>query len=225
MTTRIGSDAWIELLVQGADRLGHSLSPDQARKMALHVQLLLEWNQRTNLTAITDPLHVAVKHCLDAIAPLHLLPEEGALLDIGTGGGFPGIPLKIMRPDLDMTLIDSVRKKISFVNHVIRQLHLPRIEALHVRAQDLAGQTDRKARYQVVVCRALTDLTTAVSLALPLLAPQGRLIAYQGPNDSSAEGLVEDAPDLRMIPIKTVYYQLPFLDDRRKVSLLQRQQF
>ena len=143
MTTRIGSDAWIDLLVQGADRLGHSLSPDQARQMALHVQLLLEWNQRTNLTAITDPVHVAVKHCLDAIAPLHLLPEEGALLDIGTGGGFPGIPLKIMRPDLDMTLIDSVRKKISFVNHVIRQLHLPRIEALHVRAQTLAEQIGR----------------------------------------------------------------------------------
>ncbi len=219
---QIGSEEWIAAVIEGASRLGHTVTKDQARQMALHAQLLIEWNRRVNLTAITDPMGVAVKHCLDAIAPLHLLPDEGALLDIGTGGGFPGIPLKILRPDLSMTLIDSVRKKISFVNHVIRQLKLLQIEALHVRAQSLALQEIHKARYTVIVCRALSDLKSALQLALPLLAPQGRVIAYQGPNDPSIDKVIESDIGRLFLPIERVSYRLPFLGDERKLAVLQK---
>ena len=219
---QIGSDAWIAKLIEGAGRLGHRLEAQQAHMMARHAQLLGEWNRRINLTAISDPLEVAVKHCLDAIAPLHLLPPDGKLLDIGTGGGFPGIPLKIMRPDLDMTLIDAVRKKISFVNHVIRCLGLSRIEALHVRAEALAGEQRFQGRYTVIVCRALADLTKVARLALPLLSGQGKIVVYQGPRDRSALGLDGSGPGHHFLPAETVFYQLPFLGDKRQVAVLQR---
>jgi 16S rRNA (guanine527-N7)-methyltransferase len=217
---RIGSAEWVATVIQGAARMGHTLTTDHVQKMALHARLLVEWNRRINLTAITDPLQIAVKHCLDAIAPLHLLPNEGALLDIGTGGGFPGIPLKIMRPDLFMTLIDSIRKKISFVKHVIRQLDLQQIEALHARAQSLAGQEGCKGRYQVVVCRALSGLNAIVQMALPLLAPQGRIIVYQGPNDCSGKALAMGELSRLSLSVETISYQLPFLGDQRKVAVL-----
>ncbi len=219
---QIGSEEWIAAVIKGASQLGNTVTTDQARQMALHAQLLIEWNRRVNLTAITDPMGVAVKHCLDAVAPLHLLPAEGALLDIGTGGGFPGIPLKILRPDLAMTLVDSVRKKISFVNHVIRQLKLLQIEALHVRAQSLALQESRKGRYTVIVFRAFSDLKSALQLALPLLAPQGRVIAYQGPNDPSVDKLTESDIGQRFQRVEQISYRLPYLGDERKLAVLQK---
>ena len=133
---QIGSQEWTAMLSEGAARMGLTVRPAQAAQFATHARLLLEWNRKINLTAITDPTQVAVKHYLDAIAPLDHIPPGGRLLDIGTGGGFPGIPLKVMRPDQPMTLIDGVRKKVNFVKHVIRALRLNRIEALHTRASE-----------------------------------------------------------------------------------------
>ena len=219
---QIGSEEWIETLIRGGEQLGHPPGEAQARQMAMHAHLLVEWNRRVNLTAITDPVQVAVKHCLDAIVPLHLLPQAGALLDIGTGGGFPGIPLKIMRPDLDVTLVDSVRKKISFVNHVIRELGLTRTEALHARAQDLAGREGYRAHFQVVACRALTDLGRALRLALPLLAPRGRFVAYQGPKDPSFEDITESEIRMSFSPLEQMTCKLPIIGDRRKIVVVQK---
>jgi hypothetical protein len=109
------SSEWKKMVLRGARQLGIVLTPGQLDCFAQHATLLLEWNRKINLTAIVDPAEMAVKHYLDAIAPIKHIPLQGHLLDIGTGGGFPGIPLKVMRPDQPMTLIDGVRKKISFV--------------------------------------------------------------------------------------------------------------
>lgn len=190
---KIGSDQWIRMVLDGATRLNLEISAQQAAQFAMHAQWLMEWNRKINLTAITDSEEVGVKHFLDAVAPMAHIPDEGHLLDMGTGGGFPGIPLKIMRPAQPMTLIDSVRKKISFVKHVIRHLSLENIEALHTRAEDMVKPGSDRGKYDVVVCRALADVEGAVNLALPLLKPSGKIVLYQGPRKNM--GVVPDKPE------------------------------
>ena len=219
----IGSDKWIDLVQDGACQLGLKISHDQVFQFAQHGRWLMEWNRKINLTAITDPAQVAVKHYLDAIAPIHHIPAQGHLLDIGTGGGFPGIPLKIMRPEQPMTLIDSVRKKVNFVKHVIRQLSLRDIEALHTRVETLSQQNSGQARYPVVICRALADLNVAVRLAAPLLTPKGKIVLYQGPRDSAdpknraADVFTLDGSTYGRA---TITYPLPVFGDARRVTIL-----
>jgi 16S rRNA (guanine527-N7)-methyltransferase len=200
--------------------MGLQLDPRQLDRMARHAQALLEWNRTTNLTAITDPQQVAVKHFLDAILPSTHIPREGQLLDIGTGGGFPGIPLKILRPGQPMTLIDGSRKKINFVKYVIRQLGLENIEALHVRAEQFGGHPENQERFAAIVCRAVSDLNAMARLALPLLAPGGKLFLYQGPSDAPRriDGEADLGPGITVEA--SVPYCLPILGDQRTLVVL-----
>jgi 16S rRNA (guanine527-N7)-methyltransferase len=222
----IGSKKWIELVQEGALQLGVTVSHDQAGQFAKHGRWLMEWNRRINLTAITEPKQVAVKHFLDAIAPIRHIPDQGQLLDIGTGGGFPGIPLKIMRPGQPMTLIDSARKKINFVKHVIRQLPLNCIQAHHTRAEALF-ENSGKGTYAVIICRALADPYRAVKLAAPLLNSDGKIVLYQGPNENAAA--TSRSPQICTIDGITyrqsiISYLLPALGDARKVTILEFEQ-
>jgi 16S rRNA (guanine527-N7)-methyltransferase len=221
----IGSETWLELLIEGAARLGVAMNREQAGQLALHGRQLLEWNQKVNLTAITDPEQIAVKHFLDAIAPLNHIPAHGRILDIGTGGGFPGLPLKVMRPGIPMTLIDGVRKKISFVQEMIRQLGLQRIEALHTRAEALAGQAAYAQGFQTIVCRALTDMDRIVKLAVPLLAPGGCILAYKGPQAKAPAGSADRPASIdaggRRFRATLMAYRLPRLGDPRTIVVWQ----
>lgn len=217
----IGSRAWRDLIRTGAAEMGLCVSPGQAEAFAEHARALLAWNRKTNLTAITDPGEVAVKHFLDAIVPSRHIPSGAVLLDIGSGGGFPGIPLKIMDPSLSVTLIDSVRKKTSFLNFVIRTLGLPGIEALHVRAEALATRPGMARRFDVVVCRALTALADFLRMARPLVRPGGLLIAMKG--EISGEEAAEAEAAIRLnggIAVDTVTYTLPVLHLSRRLYLL-----
>jgi 16S rRNA (guanine527-N7)-methyltransferase len=145
------------------------------------------------------------------------IPLKGPLLDIGTGGGFPGIPLKVMRPGQPMTLIDGVRKKISFVKQAIRQLGLQGIEAHQMRAEDLGRRPSEPTPYQVIVCRALTDLSAVVTLSMPLLAPGGSIVAYQGAENGDQD-LKPDS--LAGLAIQFHDYRLPISGDYRSVTIL-----
>jgi 16S rRNA (guanine527-N7)-methyltransferase len=221
----IGSPDWLDVIVEGAARMGLTVTESQARQFAIHGQCMLEWNRRINLTAITRPEDVAVKHFLDAIAPLVHLPAQGRLLDIGTGGGFPGLPLKVMRPELSVTLIDGVRKKINFVKHVIRQLGLENIQALQVRAEALGCDRSFMGGFQVVVCRALADLDKLIDLAAPFLTPQGCIVAYQGPRPGTPSATRADGAQLtcgsRRFKTTVHDYRLPVIGDARSVMVLQ----
>ncbi|MBT8338641.1 MAG: 16S rRNA (guanine(527)-N(7))-methyltransferase RsmG [Desulfatitalea sp.] len=217
---RVGDDQWLETLIQGARQFGVRVEHSQAVLMAGHADALLHWNRKTNLTRIVDPLEVAVKHFVDAIAPLAEIPECGELLDIGTGGGFPGLPLKIMRPDQSMLLIDGSRKKISFVREVIRRLALPAARAEQWRVEALGARVDCRHKFDVIVCRAWTHLQTATRMALPLLASGGRLIVYQGPEDAPAEDVRQGAASVDGCVVASLDYCLPFLGDRRSVKVL-----
>ena len=216
----IGAGEWIELLRDAASQSGITLTALQADQMARHSRALLEWNRKINLTAITDPLEVAVKHCLDAIAPMSHIPCAGHLLDLGTGGGFPGIPLKIMRLAQSMTLIDGSRKKINFVKHVIRELSLPLIEALQMRADGQSCPAALRGRFDVVVCRAVADIGRIIDMAVPFLALGGGIFIYQGPDDEPRRAGGRDGFAPPIISMETIPYRLPLIGAQRTLVML-----
>ncbi len=182
----IGSNPWAQVIVEGARALGLELDARHIDLFAVHARELVHWTRVTNLTTITDPFEIAVKHFLDSLAPAAFIPPHATcLLDIGSGGGFPGIPLKIVRPSLTVTLIDASRKKVSFLRHVIRTLNLQGIEALHVRAEALAGDSADRRHFDVIISRALGDLQSFVRHGLPLLAQEGLLMALKGRVDQA----------------------------------------
>ncbi|MFO7494878.1 MAG: 16S rRNA (guanine(527)-N(7))-methyltransferase RsmG, partial [Desulfobacterales bacterium] len=176
----IGSSDWQHVIRDAANRLGVEIGAAATEKFAVHARELLRWNQKMNLTAITDPAAMALKHFVDAVAALRVLPPGGRLLDIGSGAGFPGIPLKIARPALAVTLVDASRRKVSFLNHLIHTLTLEEAVARHVRVEALAADPHYAGRFDVVICRAFSDLAGFVAAGLPLLAPGGRLVAMKG---------------------------------------------
>ncbi len=168
----LGSADWKKLIVDGALRMGIDLSGEHTAAFARHAAELMQWNRKTNLTAITDPKAVALKHFVDCLAPVPKIPQCIRVLDIGSGGGFPGIPLAIVRPDLQVILIDASRKKISFLKHLIRTLPLAHTQALHIRSESLAADPDHAGAYGVIICRAFAALDDFITAAKPvLLAP------------------------------------------------------
>jgi 16S rRNA (guanine527-N7)-methyltransferase len=174
----INSKEWKALLVEGAATLGITIGTLQAEQMAVHGAELLKWNRKVNLTAIVEPVEVAVKHFIDAIVPVMDISPCSKLLDMGSGGGFPGLPLKVVAPELSVTLIDSSRKKVSFQNHIIRTLGLSGIEAIHTRAETFASV--KRCVYDVVICRAFSDFGFFLKMAHPFLKPEGIMVAMKG---------------------------------------------
>jgi 16S rRNA (guanine527-N7)-methyltransferase len=146
---------------------------------------LLRWNRRINLTAIRDPREALEKHLVDSLTLCPLLHGRERLLDLGSGGGFPGLPLQIARPGLQVVSVDSVRKKIAFQRHMARTLSLEHFVAWPGRAETVPDQPGWKNTFEVVVSRAFTDLPTFAALALPCLAPGGRIVAMKGPEGHS----------------------------------------
>lgn len=217
----IGSESWKRLVSSGAYEMEVNVTAEQMDLLIRFAQMLLEWNQRFNLTAITDPEEVAVKHFIDSMAAIAHIPETGSLLDIGSGGGFPGLVIAIFRPSVSITSIDSVRKKISFQQHLIRTLNLSSARALHTRAENLP---EENMRYDVIVSRALGSLDMFLKLSLPMLSEEGRVVAYRGVTDDAAEEEIEDLkakhPDLSF---DNRTYLLPSFGDRRSMVYIKKQ--
>ena len=187
----LGSDVWKAMVVKGLERLGVSASPAMVDQLTAHARDMLFWNKKTNLTSITDPLDVAVKHVIDSGAAAVLFSEHEKVLDIGTGGGFPGIPLKILKPFLSLTLVDSSRKKVNFVKQVIRSLGLEDINAMESRGEELSLLPEHRGCYDTVISRAFSGLDVFVPMALPFLKPCGRIIAMKGRETEQETHLLE----------------------------------
>lgn len=172
------------------ERNGIFLRETQSEKMTAFCRLLLEYNQKFNLTAITDEDEIAVKHVADSIKGLPFLPEKGRIVDIGSGAGFPAIPLLIAgdEKEWEFVLLDSLNKRVGFLNEAIRVLELKNAKALHARAEE-ACKTDREG-FDCAIARAVAPLNVLVEYALPLLKTGGRLVAYKG---TDPEGECENA--------------------------------
>ena len=203
-----------------AEAASLSLSEEQILKFTRYDALLVDWNERMNLTAITEPRDVAVKHMVDSLTAYDAALFSGAptVIDVGTGAGFPGIPLKIFDPSIRLTLMDSLAKRLAFLEAVVEDLGLTGVTCVHARAEDAAHEPQRRERYDIAVSRAVARPPVLLEHTLPFVKKGGHLIALQG---RTAEEEATDAKRAlkllggRLETIRPV--TLPGLSDKRAV--------
>ena len=180
----------MELLKTSAEKMGIELSKNQLEKFDLYKKLLLEWNEKMNLTAITDDEGIAIKHFADSISVLPLIENKNAsLIDVGTGAGFPGIPLKIANDGFKVTLLDSLNKRITFLEEVKKELGITNLECIHSRAEDGGRNADLREKFDYCVSRAVARLSVLSEYCMPFVAVGGYFISLKGPD--AAEELTE----------------------------------
>jgi len=220
-------------LISGADSLRIPLSGEQIEQFRVYAVLLAEWNQKMNLTAITDSVEVQKKHFLDCLVGLPPVAEEvGATLplkrtlacvDIGTGAGFPGVPLKIAWPALKLTLVDGTAKKIRFLEEVVRALGLENVNLVQGRAEELGRNRRYRGQFDLAAARAVARLNTLTEYVLPFVRQGGLAVIYKGPN--AAEEFMEARNAIEILGGETVRFApvvVPALDEERRVLLIKK---
>ncbi|PIE75221.1 MAG: 16S rRNA (guanine(527)-N(7))-methyltransferase RsmG [Deltaproteobacteria bacterium] len=208
--------------------LGIFLSDNELEKFRIYAKELVDWNKKKNLTAITDPESIAVLHFADSLYLSSLIDNKKGtrLIDAGSGGGFPGIPLKIARPEIEITMIDSSGKKVSFLKYIIRLLGLEKISAINKRVEDFANEN--KDSFDYAVSRAFTSIDSFFEKTAPCIKPGGRIIAMKGPDCDNEiasmkkktyffEGKTINGKNIRA---EISNYMLPVINHKRKIISL-----
>ena len=159
-----------------------TLDDNQIQQFYIYYNNLSEWNKVMNLTAITEPNEVILKHFIDSIILTKYINFDtvDSLIDIGTGAGFPGLPLKILYPNIKVVLLDSLNKRIKFLNDTILKCELNNIDCIHGRAEEFANKKEYREKYDIVVSRAVANLTTLSEYCIPYTSIKGKFIAYKG---------------------------------------------
>ena len=171
-----------DILAKAVNEYGLALTEQQLASMDSYYRLLIEWNEKMNLTAIIEPQEVAVKHMVDSLTCYRddIFTAEASLVDVGTGAGFPGLPLKIFQPDIKLTLIDSLNKRLNFLHEVVDTLGLQQVTFVHTRAEEAGKNKQYREQFQIAVSRAVARLTILCELCLPMVKPGGWFIALKG---------------------------------------------
>ena len=171
-------------LLVGASDLGLSLAPSHLRALETYYDELIEWNQRFNLTAITDRNGILVRHFLDSLSCLAAIPlselANTQIIDVGTGAGFPGLPLKIVCPDMQLTLLEATGKKVTFLEHMVEVLGLSGVTVVKGRAEELGHVPEHRERYDWAIARAVAEMPVLAEYLLPLVVVGGRVLAQKG---------------------------------------------
>lgn len=202
------------------------INSNQLEKFYKYMQLLLEWNKKINLTAITDEDEIILKHFVDSLTVLKYINENDRIIDVGTGAGFPGIPIAIMMPNVKITLLDSLNKRINFLNEVIKELDLKNVETIHSRSEDCGKDTLFREKYDIAIARAVANLSTLSEYLLPFVKIGGKMICMKG---SEIEEELKNAQyAIKVLGGKIIArdeFTLPESDIKRNIIIVEKEQY
>lgn len=167
-------------MIELARMINDELTENQVENFFKYMNLLLEWNEKINLTAITDVDDIILKHFIDSMTVLKYIEKDKSIIDVGTGAGFPGIPIAIMREDVKITLLDSLNKRINFLNEVCSELKINNIETIHGRAEEAGQNKQYREKYDIAVSRAVANMTTLSEYLIPFVKVGGICICMKG---------------------------------------------
>ncbi|WP_209125217.1 16S rRNA (guanine(527)-N(7))-methyltransferase RsmG [Alkalihalobacillus sp. BA299] len=204
---------------------GISLSPTQLEQFNIYYQTLVEWNEKMNLTAITEENEVYLKHFFDSISAAFYydFSKPSKIIDVGAGAGFPSIPLKICFPQLHVSIVDSLNKRIGFLNHLADRLHLDDVSFFHDRAELFGKNKDHREKYDIVMARAVARMPVLSELCLPLVKVSGTFIAMKGAGAS--EELKEGKKAISLLGgklVKDERFLLPFEESERHIIIVEK---
>ena len=174
---------YFDLMKKACDSVGMEFNEDKYQKFMLYKDLLKEWNEKINLTAITEDEEIVKKHFIDCIKAFKAdeFKKAKTVIDVGTGAGFPGLPIAIMREDVEVTLLDSLNKRINFLNEVVNKLGLKNVKTIHSRAEDGARKKELRENFDIATSRAVANMTVLSEFCLPFVKVGGSFVALKGP--------------------------------------------
>lgn len=199
------------------------LEEKQIKELYEYMNLLIEWNKNINLTAIVEPKEIILKHFVDSLTISKYITHNSTLIDIGTGAGFPGIPLKILRNDIDITLVDSLNKRIKFLEEVIEKINLNNIKTVHGRAEEIGRNINYRETFDYATSRAVANIATLSEYLIPLIKKNGKCIYMKGPD--LEEELEKGKKAISVLggnlEIKEEF-ELPYSDIKRTIIIIEK---
>lgn len=216
-------EVFLEKMQEKLNILKIDFSMEQTEQFFEYMKMLIEWNEKINLTAITDPEEIILKHFIDSITILKEIKNNSNVVDIGTGAGFPGIPLSIMNPTLKITLVDSLNKRLIFLNEVVNKLNLKNIEIVHARAEEFGQNKKYREKFDVATSRAVANLTTLSEYLIPLVKVGEKVISMKA---TEAQQEIKDAQKAIEILGGTIEkidkFKLPQSDIGRTIIIIRK---
>ena len=213
------------LFIDCVDKFGGKIDEEKLNQFEIYSSLLVEWNEKMNLTGVTDPDGISVRHFADSISPLfHIdFPENSKIIDVGTGAGFPGVPIKIMRPDIKITLMDSLNKRITFLKEVREKTEISDVECVHARAEEFSRKEEYREKYDIGISRAVANLRVLSEYVLPFVKVGGYFISMKA---MEIDEEINDAKEkIKLLggeikEIKTI--EIPNSDVMRKLVIIKK---
>ena len=210
-----------EIFGKYLNKMEIKLTENQYSLFYLYMNELLEWNKKINLTAITNPNDVILKHFVDCVI-IQKYIKEGSLIDIGTGAGFPGIPVKICKTDINIVLLDSLNKRVNFLNNIIEKMKLKNIKTIHGRAEDFGNDIEYREKYDIVTSRAVANLEVLSEYMLPFTKIGGRCICMKGQIQDEIQNAKEKISVLGGKIVSIDKYKLPLTDMERSIIIIEK---
>lgn len=212
-----------KIMKEYASEIDIVFNDKQIEQFYKYMNLLLEWNEKINLTAITEKKDVILKHFIDSLTISKYIEENSTLVDIGTGAGFPGIPIKIYRPDVKVTLVDSLNKRINFLNEIISELELKDINTIHSRVEEFGKNKRYREQFDIVTARAVANLTVLSEYLLPLTKIDGKCICMKGSEIQEEFNDSKNAIRILGGQIENIYkFNLPKSDILRNIVIIKK---
>ena len=210
------------LLKEQAKKINIELTDHMIEQFMKYKSLLKEWNEKINLTAITEDREIIIKHFIDSLTIAKYIPENAYMIDVGTGAGFPGIPVKIFRKDVKVVLLDSLNKRLNFLNEVIKELELEEIETVHGRAEDAGNNLKYREKFDVATARAVANISTLSELCTPFVKVGGTFICMKANADEEIKNAQKALEILKMEEEQKEQFKIEEIDSERTIIIYRK---